>query len=78
MDDREIDEAGHVAQPEPTRVFSRSGDEAGEVRISRERRCHLDGCRGVRLLVFWPDGKHTWPCTKGMRIREGDGQWQIL
>ncbi|MCI0564856.1 MAG: hypothetical protein MN733_40840 [Nitrososphaera sp.] len=30
------------------------------------RQCGLDGCRGVRIGVRWPDGKLSWPCTKGM------------
>ena len=28
--------------------------------------CTLGGCRGVRLRVKWPDGKYTWPCSKGL------------
>lgn len=31
--------------------------------------CQMDGCNGVRLSVKWPDGKHTFPCTKGMELR---------
>lgn len=41
-----------------------------------ERACTLEGCRGKRIGVRWDDGKLTWPCTRGMFIRE-DGQWQI-
>ncbi len=31
------------------------------------RACQLEGCTGTRVGVRWPDGKLTWPCTKGMR-----------
>ena len=30
------------------------------------RRCRLEGCTGIRVMVRWPNGKVTWPCTKGM------------
>ena len=40
------------------------------------RRCTLEGCRGERLGVRWPDGRITWPCSEGLFIRE-DGQYQI-
>lgn len=39
-------------------------------------RCQMDGCTGKRLVVKWPDGKVTRPCTKGMFTRQ-DGNWQI-
>lgn len=47
-----------------THVRSRDGQRTGEVRGTRP--CQLAGCRGLRLLVRWPDGKRTHPCTKGM------------
>lgn len=28
--------------------------------------CMLEGCSGARIGVRWPDGKITWPCSKGM------------
>lgn len=28
--------------------------------------CRMEGCTGVRVMVRWPDGKVTWPCSKGM------------
>ena len=30
------------------------------------RRCPLAGCNGLRVRVVWPDGKVTWPCSKGL------------
>ncbi len=32
--------------------------------------CSMAGCTGVRLSVKWDDGKHSFPCTKGMTLRE--------
>jgi len=40
------------------------------------RRCPLDGCTGLRVGVRWPDGKLTWPCTKGMRKLSPE-KWKI-
>jgi hypothetical protein len=42
-----------------------------------ERSCSMEGCTGRRLGVRWPDGKLTWPCTKGMLFEPRKG-WQIL
>ena len=41
------------------------------------RRCQLEGCLGRRIGVRWPDGRITWPCTRGMMVRR-DGQYEIL
>lgn len=30
------------------------------------RQCQLEGCRGLRIGVRWPDGHITWPCSKGL------------
>jgi len=56
------------------RVKSRDGRMVG-VPTGAERRCQLSGCTGRRLGVRWPDGKITYPCTKGM-IGSKFG-WQI-
>lgn len=45
-------------------------------RIKGERRCQLHGCLGLRLIVEWPDGKRTHPCTKGMVVTS-DGNWKL-
>ena len=36
----------------------------------RSHTCSMDGCNGVRISVKWDDGKHTFPCSKGMTLRE--------
>ncbi len=28
--------------------------------------CRLEGCRGLRVSVRWPDGGHTYPCSAGL------------
>jgi hypothetical protein len=40
-------------------------------------RCRLESCGGVRIATRWPDGKMTFPCTKGMEWSSGKG-WVIL
>lgn len=52
-----------------------SGIERGKL-SGAERVCKMESCPGKKLSVVWPDGKKTWPCTGGMRIRK-DGQYQI-
>ena len=53
----------------PTHVYGRKGTKfenvKGEVR-GAGKACALEGCTGWRLCVRWPDGKHTWPCSKGL------------
>ena len=41
------------------------------------RKCQLEGCTGVRIVVKWPDGKRTHPCTKGMR-ELSNGVWILV
>ena len=48
----------------------------GKIR-GQGKNCTLESCRGWRFPVRWPNGKLTWPCTKGMTIRD-DGEYQIL
>ena len=61
--------------------------EQGQVMLSRgrkhigvvtgvEKRCSLEGCRGMRIGVRWfPKGNITWPCTKGIRNVD-TGKWK--
>lgn len=42
------------------------------------RRCQLEGCTGRKLGVRWPDGKITWPCTKGMQPAAYPNSYIIL
>ncbi|MEW5936010.1 MAG: hypothetical protein AB1816_20705 [Bacillota bacterium] len=62
--------------PLPRVVRSRDGGLEGAV-TGRTWRCRLEGCRGVRVEVRWPDGTVTRPCSAGMREVE-PGVWQIL
>jgi hypothetical protein len=41
------------------------------------RTCQLEGCGARRLGVRWPDGKITYPCTKGMTWNEEERAWEI-
>jgi hypothetical protein len=56
------------------RCYDKLGAESGA--ITKVSRCRLTGCTGARLHVKWPDGRRTYPCTKGCRLRD-DGDYQI-
>lgn len=61
----------------PTKVYRRDGKgKPGKVTGST-RRCQMEGCSGVRVMVRWPNGKITWPCAKGLKLRKDD-HWQIV
>lgn len=57
------------------RVVDRDGQETGTV-VGMGFGCRMEGCRGSRIPTRWPDGKRTYPCTKGM-TSEGPGEWSI-
>ena len=57
------------------RVYAQGGEEFG-IATGKWHHCRLHGCTGARITVRWSDGKITYPCTKGMSIRE-DGCYQI-
>jgi len=61
------------------KCYGRAGTDcegtAGE--ITNVSHCHLSGCSGTRLHVKWPDGKRTYPCAKGCKVRD-DGNMEIL
>lgn len=42
------------------------------------KRCTLEGCRGLRVAVRWPDGKLTWPCSRGLILTKTFGQYKII
>lgn len=46
-------------------VVSRDGTKKGEIKNLRSRPCQMEGCTGMRMHVKWPDGRSTFPCTKG-------------
>lgn len=56
-------------------IYDRDGKQAG-VPTGGQRHCKMEGCTGMRIRVRWPDGKITWPCSKGLTLRQ-DGHWQI-
>lgn len=57
-----------------TRVYARDGRVG--LATGGARLCSLAGCTGARIGVRWPDGKLTWPCTKGMEY--GPDGWKIV
>ncbi len=61
--------------PTGTRVYGLNAIEYG-VTTGGTRKCQMEGCLGRRYGVRWPDGKMTWPCSKGLRDRD-DGSLQI-
>lgn len=40
------------------------------------RRCQLEGCNGMGLIVRWNNGKRTIPCSKGLTEITPD-TWKI-
>lgn len=63
----------------PKRVLSRDGALVGRT-TGGSHFCRLEGCGGLRISVRWPDGKITYPCSKGMvgvEPQEGETTWQI-
>ncbi|MEW6048304.1 MAG: hypothetical protein AB1609_17820 [Bacillota bacterium] len=59
----------------PRQVVSRDGMLRGTV-TGRTWRCRMEGCRGTRIEVRWPDGTATRPCSAGVRALDAD-TWQI-
>ena len=47
-------------------VLTRDGSKQG-IASGSTRRCQLAGCGGLNIMVRWPDGKITWPCSAGLR-----------
>lgn len=37
----------------------------------------MEGCNGRRLGVKWPDGRVTYPCTKGLEGTDVEDTWKI-
>jgi len=63
-------DAGH-------KVLSRTGDGEG-LTTGSYHDCQLSGCSGQRISVLWPDGRHTFPCSRAMRYEYDDDSWQIV
>lgn len=62
------------------RVYGRVGSDyesvSGEIR-GASLRCPLGGCNGIRVIVRWPDGHMTRPCSRGLQ-EIGPGQYRIV
>lgn len=41
------------------------------------RHCMMDGCRGTRIGVRWPDGQLRWLCDRGLEKITHD-IWKLL
>jgi hypothetical protein len=57
-----------------TTILSRDGKLKGTV-MGTTFPCRLMGCNGIRITTKWPNGKITYPCSKGIIVRSG--HWQI-
>lgn len=56
-------------------IYNRDGTEKGECRGTYHR-CRMEGCNGLRITVRWPEGRITYPCSKGLEPFEGG--WRIV
>jgi len=65
---------GPVVGETGVKVVSRDGIETG-LTTGATRTCGMEGCLGRRVCVKWPDGKVTYPCTKGMIVN--GKKWRI-
>lgn len=48
-------------------MLSRDGQTQGIIKNLHYRKCNVEGCLGHRILVEWPDGKRTCPCSRGCK-----------
>jgi len=48
------------------KVYTRDGKTCGYA-TGATYPCQMDGCRGVRVVVKWSNGKNTRPCSQGMK-----------
>lgn len=53
-------------------MLSRDGKQKGTVLNLHSRRCTMEGCGGWRIHVRWPDGKNTYPCSRGCKAIDKD------
>jgi hypothetical protein len=56
---------------EGRKVWSRDGNVCG-IASGHTKPCTLECCGGTRVMVRWPSGKRTWPCSKGMQALAED------
>ncbi len=48
------------------KIYARDTDSDPGVATGSTHECQMEGCSGVRVTVKWPDGKVTYPCSKGL------------
>ena len=49
----------------PKSIWSSDRKAQGQT-TGKWKHCSLSGCAGFRYGVRWPDGRITWPCSKGL------------
>lgn len=64
-------------EPIAKAVWNRGHTECGIVIGVTSRYCAACESGHRCLIVEWPNGKRTKPCTKGMK-RLSDAEWEIL
>lgn len=52
-------------------MLSRDGKSKGKIININYRKCSAESCLGHRILVQWPDGKRTYPCSRGCKAVGG-------
>lgn len=58
-------------------VWSRGRKEKGAA-TGNWHHCQLEGCNGMRIAVRWPNGRLTFPCTKGMTFNREDDSYELI
>lgn len=57
-------------------MLSRDGKQKGVILNLQSRHCTMEGCNGWRIHVRWPNGKNTYPCSRGCKVID-DNTMQI-
>lgn len=66
-----------MKKSQEVRILSHDGQMVGRILNMHSRPCSMEGCTGVRIHVKWPDGRSTYPCSKGCKELPS-GLWQIV
>jgi hypothetical protein len=66
------DDRGH-----PVGSYICAGKDTGRV-VGGYTPCQMEGCRGVRIFVRWPDGSLTKPCSRGLTFNFDKNMWYII
>ena len=65
---RRVDDDRYIGKKIYSRKIPGKPQVCGE--ITNTSICGLDGCGGTRLHAKWPDGRRTYPCAKGCKVRK--------